>query len=111
MGRRNVAIPLEDLDPHRDDILWQIDDEQHIGVHETGVSDEGLNVGAWEDSHLPPCTIEVGSDPVLMMQLCFRKVDVAECGRAGSGGNVEHDVVSRWRLLGEGGLLQRESIK
>ena len=100
MGRRDVAIRFEDPDARRDDIPGQIGDDQHVTVHETGVGEEGVEVGTWEDSHLPPCTIEVGSDRVLVAQLSFRKIDVAESGRAGGRGNAEHDVGGRRRSLG-----------
>ncbi len=69
-------------------------------VDETGVGEEGVEVGTWEDSHRPPCAIKVGSDCVLVVQLGFRKVDVAECGRAGGKGNVKNDVGGGRRMLG-----------
>ena len=98
--RRDVAICFEDPDARRDDVPGQISEEQHVAVDETGVGKEGVEVGAWEDSHQPPCTIEVGSDCVLVAQLGFLKVDVAECGRAGGRGNAKHDVGGRRRSLG-----------
>ena len=101
MWRRDVAIRFEDPDACRDDVPGQIGEEQHVPVDETGVGEEGVKAGTWEDSHRPPCAIEVGSDRVLVVQLGFRKVDVAECGRAGGGGNATtHDVGGRRRSLG-----------
>ena len=100
MWRRHVAIPFEDPDARRDDVPGQTGEEQHVTVDETGVSEEGVKVGTWEDRHRPPCAIEAGSDRVLVAQLGFRKVDVAECGRAGGRGNAKHDVGGRRRSLG-----------
>jgi hypothetical protein len=97
--RLDVAIRFEDPDARRDDIPGQIGDKQHITVDETGVGEEGVDVGTWEDSHQPPCAIELGGDCVLVAQLGFRKVDVAKCGRAGGRGNAKHDVGGRRRLL------------
>ncbi len=100
MWRPNVAIRFEDPDARRGDVLGQIGEEQHVLVDETGVSEEGVEVGTWEVSHQPPCAIEVGSDCVLVAQLGFCKVDVAGCGRAGGRENAKHDVGGRRRLLG-----------
>jgi hypothetical protein len=98
--RRDVAIRFEDPDARRDDVPGQIGEEQHVAVDKTGVGEEGFEVGTWEGSHRPPCAIEVGSDRILLAQLGVRKVDVAECGGAGGGGNAKHYVGGGWRLLG-----------
>ena len=100
MWRRDVAIRFEDPDARRDDVPGQIGEEQHVAVDETGVGEEGVEVRTREGSHRPPCALEVGSDRVLLAQLGVRKVDVAECGRAGGGGNAKHDVGGRRRSLG-----------
>ncbi len=100
MWRRDVAIRVEDLDARWDDVPWQIGEEQHVAVDETGIGKEGVKVGIWKDRHRPPCAIEVGSDRVLVAQLGFRKVDVTKCGRAGGGGNAKHYVGGRQRSLG-----------
>jgi hypothetical protein len=96
----NVAIRFKDPDARRDDVPGQIGEEHHVAVDETGVGKEGVEVGTWEDSRRPPCIIKVGSDCVLVVQLGFRKVDVAKCGRVCSRGNAKHDVGGRRRLLG-----------
>ncbi len=98
--RCDVAIRFEDPDARRDDVPGQIGEEQHVTIDETGVGKEGVEIGTWEDRHRLPCAIKVCSDRVLVAQLGFRKVDVAECGRVGGGGNAKHDVGGRRRSLG-----------
>ena len=59
-----------------------------------------LKVGAGEDGDLVPCTIKVGSDGLFMAPLGVGKVDVAEFGGAGGGGDVKHNMVFSLRSLG-----------
>ncbi len=45
--RCNVAIRFKHPDAHREDVPGQIGEEQHVAVDETGVGEEGVEVGTW----------------------------------------------------------------
>ncbi len=74
-------------------------------VQQVVVGDKFLKVRAGEDGDAAPCTIEVGSDGRFMAPLGVGKVDVAECGGAGGGGDAKHNMVCSSGLLGGRVLL------
>ena len=95
-----MSLSLEDMEARRDDIPGDVGDEQEVAVQQVVVSNELLKVGAGEDVDLAPCTIKVGSDGRFMALLGVGKVDVAECGRTGGGGDAKHNIVCSSGLLG-----------
>jgi hypothetical protein len=65
-GRSVVLVRLEDAASCWDDVTREIGDEHYIPVHQAVFCDEGFEVWTWKNGHLAACTIEVGSDRVLM---------------------------------------------
>ncbi len=88
----SVFVCLQDENPSRNDVAWEVNDEGNVALLEGVIYQEFGKIGAGEDQDLMACVLEVGRNGHFLMTFILGNEDVAKYGGACGGRDAENDV-------------------